>query len=266
MTVTVTLAEHQVLGYDMVLPLRALVPRVLVDGVEEPHYTAAETGDYTLPASVTIDAGDTTASFTVTANQDTDIDDEFLRVAFGGLPDYALPDPHATWYGLTIRDNDTTRPTNYPPIVSLSNSLHTVAEGSSASMTATMSRAVTRNVVVPLKAVIPPSTRSAETGDYTLPASVTITAGQTSAMFTVTANQDADQDDEYLIVSLGQHRTNVWWPSKDTWAGFEITDDDEGGAGGEGNEDLVEGFSPQQPPDAVDSVNVVHNGNSLDVS
>ena len=68
----------------------------------------ATAGDYTLSAdSVTFDAGDTSATFTVTAADDTDNDDgESITIGFGTLPDRVIAaSPDSTTVSLVDNDN-----------------------------------------------------------------------------------------------------------------------------------------------------------------
>ena len=77
-----------------------LVPVRVTEGTAEPE-------DYSVSAtSVTFGTGDTSSTFTVTANQDTDTVDETVSLGFGTLPAGVLADSPSTTATLTITDDD----------------------------------------------------------------------------------------------------------------------------------------------------------------
>ncbi len=88
------------------------------------------------------------------------------------------------------------------PTVRLSATPSTVAEGTSVTITATLSAALSpsADVVIPLTLTAGSGTDSS---DYGTLSSITISSGQTSATGTITTTQDADADNETFTVALG---------------------------------------------------------------
>ena len=109
------------------------------------------------------------------------------------------------------------------PTVSLTAAPNPVAEGSSVTVTATVSRALTANLVVPITV----TRGSAEAGDVGTLTSITISSGSTSATGTITTNQDTDSADETFTVALGTLPTTVAAGAPNS-ASITITDDDPG--------------------------------------
>ena len=85
------------------------------------------------------------------------------------------------------------------PTVRLSASPNPVAEGSSVTVTATLSQALAGDVTIPL--TLTPGT--AESDDYGPLASIAIDSGSTAGDGVVTTTDDADADDETFTVALG---------------------------------------------------------------
>ena len=172
----------------------------------------ATTGDYTLSdTSVTINAGDTSATFTVTAEDDIeDDDDESITIAFGTLPTgVTATSPDTTTVSLT--DNDDPAVT-----VQFSATAYTATEGGAAvTVELTLSADPERTVVVPLEVT---AAGGALPADYTLSdTSVTFNAGELSASFTVLAVDDmVDDDDESITIGFGTLPTGVTATSPDT--------------------------------------------------
>ena len=164
------------------------------------HQGGASSGDYSLsPTSVTFAPGETSATFTFTAAEDSvDDDGESVVLGFGPRPSKvtvpgttARPD-EAT---VTIVDDDD------PAVkVSFGAASYTVAEGSSVTVSVELSAAPERQVVVDLTHTGQGDTSS---GDYSgVPDSVTFAADETSKTFTLTAASD-DVDDDGDSVVLG---------------------------------------------------------------
>ena len=108
------------------------------------------------------------------------------------------------------------------PTVSLSASPHTVLEGSSVTVTATLSRALASAVTIPLTI----TDDTAEPADHGTLASIEISAGMTTGMGTITTNQDSpDMDDETFTVELGTLPASVTAGSPRS-VRITITDDD----------------------------------------
>ena len=95
-----------------------------------------------------------------------------------------------------------------PPAVSLSASPNPVTEGTSVTVTARLSKALSSAVTIPLT-VSTASPNTAESGDVGTLTSITIPSGQTSGTGTITANQDSDENDETFTVSLGTPPSSV---------------------------------------------------------
>ena len=125
-------------------------------------------------------------------------------------------------YTVTItRQAATTTPT-----VSLSASPNPVTEGSSVTVTAALSRALTSNVTIPVTI----TDNSAEPTDHGTLTSITINSGATSGTGTITTNQDPDEDDETFTVALGSLPSSVRAGSPSS-VRVTIRDDDDGGGG-----------------------------------
>ncbi|WP_419839940.1 Calx-beta domain-containing protein [Candidatus Poriferisodalis sp.] len=100
---------------------------------------------------------------------------------------------------VTVVDDDTAQPPPTPS-VSLSAPL-SVTEGSSVSVTATLSSRLSQSVTIPIGAA---STSTAQAADYSLGASIVISAGQLDGTATLTATDDShDEVIETVIVELG---------------------------------------------------------------
>ncbi len=175
-TLTVTLSEP--------LARRLSVPLTLRRGTAE--RTDTGTRDF-----ISIGAGETSATGTISTRHDADADDETFTVSIGRLPtaDALVGSPSSVQ--ITIEDDETA--------VSLSASPATVAEGQAVTVTATLAEALSSDVAVPLRQ----RRVTAEAGDYSALSSIAIAAGQTSGTGTITANQDADNDDEAFTVLFG---------------------------------------------------------------
>ncbi len=177
--------------------------------------------DYSgVPSSVTFDAGEMSKSFTFSATQDTDNDDESVQLGFGSLPGAALSagSPGATTVNIT--DDDVPAVT-----VQFSQGSYTVVEGATQSVTVTLNADPERTVVVPITAVNQGTTSDA---DYSgVPSSVTFDAGEMSKSFTFSATQDTvDDDDESVQLKFGSlpdARVSDGSPGATT---VNITDDD----------------------------------------
>jgi len=85
------------------------------------------------------------------------------------------------------------------PVVTLGVAPDPVPEGSSATVTAVLSAALSGSAAIPLTVV----RGTAEAGDYTAPGNVSIAAGALSGVSSLPTAVDADLDDETLTVGLG---------------------------------------------------------------
>ena len=157
-------------------PERSVTIPIIASGAN-----GATADDYTLSAnSVTIPSGSTSATFTVTATDDSaDDDDESVSLAFGTLPDRVSPGTQST-ATVNLTDND------HPQVTAeFGAASYTATEGgTAATVTVNLSADPERSVTIP---IIASGANGATAGDYTLSAnSVTIPSGSTSATFTVT--------------------------------------------------------------------------------
>ena len=174
-SVAVTVTVSRQADADMTIPLTATAAG------------GALAADYTAPASVTIAAGATAATFTVTATQDSDNDDgEQVTLSFGTLPDgVSAGTPAAATVSLLDDDGAETA-------VSFGAAAYEVDEGDEVAVTVTLAAAPASDMVVPLRAA---GAAGATADDFSVPESVTISSGATSATFYVRAEWDTDNDD-----------------------------------------------------------------------
>lgn len=133
---------------------------------------SSDTTEATVPVNVTILAGQTSATFTITIVDDTQID---------GAQPATITASVAGWTSgsrtISVLDNESSN---------LSLSLSSVSEGSTGSGTVFISGTLASPLVVSLS--------SANTARLTVPATVTIPAGSTSASFTATGVDNAFTD------------------------------------------------------------------------
>ena len=188
------------------------------------HQGGASADDYSgVPSSVTFQRGQTQASFTVRATDDSDDDDgESVLLQFRRLfPD----DLEVGRYGprfatLHIADNDGEKTVT----VSFEAANYTAAEGgAAATVRLRLDAAPGRAVTIPLT----PSNRGATAADYSgLPTSVTFGASETVQSFTLTATDDSDDDDrESVAIGFGSlpARVSAGSPSETV---VQLTDND----------------------------------------
>ena len=205
-TVTLTLAEAPTAS--------VTVPLVAAPGA------GLDSNDYSgVPASVTFNAGETSKSFEVTAEQDTDDEpDERLTLSLGLLPHPYIPGTPREFV-LTVVDDD-------HPIVAASFGTATasVVEGGSVEVTVTLTSEPEREVVLPIVA-----TRGANLAadEYEgVPASVTVAADETEARFTVTFADDAvEEGNETLTLDFGTRPERVTQGANPQLV-LTVTDDD----------------------------------------
>ncbi|MCY4128882.1 MAG: spondin domain-containing protein [Gammaproteobacteria bacterium] len=164
----------------------------------------AGTGNIVIrPASgsdITIDVTSSQVTFsdsTVTINPTSDLSygtDYHVRIASGAIEDssendYAGIDDATTWNFSTI-----------PTVpVTLGASPNPVTEGSSVTVTATLTSTLASNVTIPLTL----TSGTAESGDYGTLSEIVISANQMSGTGTISTSDDADYDDETFTVALG---------------------------------------------------------------
>ena len=106
---------------------------------------SASSADYTVPTSVTFNAGDMSKTITFTATQDeVDDDGESVLLAFGILPNGVSPGTRKETT-VSITDDDDPAVT-----VSFEQAAYTVAEGGTVTVTVTLNADPERTVVIPI--------------------------------------------------------------------------------------------------------------------
>ena len=167
----------------------------------------ASSDDYSdVPDDVVFSSGDTEKTFTFTATDDTeDDDDESVKLTFGTLPDTPVTVTAGTTGETVISIVDDDRPTSLT--VNFERGTYTVAEGSSVMVTITLNDDPEQTVVIPLMRV---TQGGASDTDYSgVPDSMTFNSGDTQQSFTFTATQDTENDDgESVEITFGMLPTN----------------------------------------------------------
>ena len=195
------------------------------------------------PSTVTFGAGDSSATLAVHTDDDSVVEDASvvtaeLRADTNSPPEYTVG--AADTATLTVNDNDATSPPppQTLPTVSYRSAAYTVREGSSVTITVTLSPAADRTVTVPITV----TADSAESGDYTVAGltgnALTFDVGDSSRSFTISAHEDSDTDNE--TVDLGFGTLSDASVGAQSTATVTITDndsanDDGGGSGGGGS-------------------------------
>ena len=170
--------------------------------------TATKGTDYTISSeSLTLTAGQSSVTATITATMDTASDDNETVVVT------------ASSGGTAIGTAQTVTITETPPMLSIAVDPASIAEAAGTStVTVSTGTAFTTDQTIALTL----GGTATETSDYTLSdTSLTLTAGETSVTATVTAVQDTiDEPDETVIVSAANGSTAIGS------ATVTITDDD----------------------------------------
>ena len=171
---------------------------VVVPITATPQSGADSTADYTVPPSVTFNAGQMSQTITFEAIQDEVNDDgESVLLGFGMTLPPAVSLGTTTQATVTITDDDGPQVT-----VSFGQAAYTVAEGGTQSVTVTLSADPERTVVIPI--THSPQNGADSPADYTVPPSVTFNTGQMSQTITFTAAQDeVDDDGESVLLGFG---------------------------------------------------------------
>ncbi len=184
--------------------LTATLSKVLGSSVDLPLIVtpgSAEPGDFDPPSSITISANTLSGNTSLVTRGDADRDDETVTVALGLLPGEV---ERGAKHSVELEITDTT-PAPAKPTVRLAVTPNPVREGSFAVVTATLSRSLATALRVPLAV----TAGTAESGDYVAPEAVTIPAGELSASVALRTVDDADADDETLVVALGGLSSDV---------------------------------------------------------
>ena len=170
---------------EVTLTLSADPERTVVIPIEKTNQGGATTADYSgVPQNVTFDSGDTSESFTFTAETDTvDDDGESVKLSFGASLPAGVSAVTPATSTVTITDDDVPSVT-----VSFGSAAYTVAEGSSRTVTVSLDADPERTVVIPIEAA---NEGGASDSDYTgVPESVTFDAGDISKSFDLSAVED----------------------------------------------------------------------------
>ena len=194
---------------------------VTIPIVATPQGTASA-ADYSVPASVIFNAGDTekTIAFMATPDDDDD-DDESVKLSFGLTLPPRVSEGTRTETTLNIGDDDDPTVT-----VTFGASAYTVAEGGTQQVTVAVSADPERTIIIPITAT-PQGTAS--DADYSVPPSVTFT-NATSQTFTFTARQDLiDDDGESVKLGFGTMPDPRVSAGTEAEATVTITDDDTAG-------------------------------------
>ena len=157
----------------------------------------ASSGDYSAPASVTFNATETSKTITFRALDDTlDDDGERVKLSFGSSlpPSVAVGATAETIVKIDDDDDPEVR-------VSFGQSRYSVAEGGDVTVTVELDPDPERTVVIPISRT---HKDGASSGDYSVPASVSFSATETSKTISFAATQDTvDDDDERVELSFG---------------------------------------------------------------
>ena len=184
---------------NVTIRLSADPERTVTISITSTGQSGAGSGDYSVPASVTFNEGDTekTIAFMATEDEEDD-DDESVKLSFGSSLPGRVSEGTRTETTLNIGDDDDPTVT-----VTFGQTTHTVDEGATQQVTVTVSADPERTIIIPVTAT-PQGT--ATTADYegVLP-SVTFNAGgDTSKTFDFEATQDLiDDDGESVKLGFG---------------------------------------------------------------
>ncbi|MEM7211755.1 MAG: tail fiber protein, partial [Pseudomonadota bacterium] len=149
-------------------------------GALEVTLSSDDTGEATVPGTVTILAGEASADFVITAVNDADDDDD-QTVTIGATATGAQGGSST----LIVTDNE-------PGALSISFADSSISEnGGTTTGTVTRSSDTDAALVVTLTSV--------DTGEVTVPTEVTILAGESSADFVVTGVDEIDIDDDQTV-------------------------------------------------------------------
>ena len=216
---------------EVTLTLSADPERTVVIPIEKINQGGATTADYSgVPQNVTFDSGDTSESFTFTAETDTvDDDGESVKLSFGASLPAGVSAVTPATSTVTITDDDVPSVT-----VSFGSAAYTVAESddsdttdvteNTVEVTVTLSADPERTVVIPIEK----ANQGATTADYSgVPQNVTFDSGDTSRSFTFTAAHDTvDDDGESVKLSFGASLPDGVSSRTPATSTVTITDDD----------------------------------------
>ena len=197
--------------------------RTVAIPVTKTNQGGATSADYSgVPTSVTFNAGETSQPITFAATQDTEDDDgESVRLAFGTSLPAGVSAGATAATTVSITDDDDPQVT-----VSFGASTYTAAEGSTATVTVTLSADPERTVEVPITTT---NQGGAVAADYSgVPATVTFNSSQTSKTITFAATQDTEDDDgESVRLAFGTSLPAGVSAGATAATTVSITDDDD---------------------------------------
>ena len=193
--------------------------RTVTIPISKTNQDGATASDYSVPASVIFNSGDTEKTISFSATQDTaDDDGESVKLGFGNLPSgVAAGSTDETTVSIT--DDDVPSVT-----VSFEHSSYTVAEGNSETVKVVLSADPERTVEVPISVT---DMDGASSSDYSInPQTVVFNSGDTEKTFSFSATDDTEDDDgERVRLNFGALPTGVNSTSP-SQAVVSITDDD----------------------------------------
>ena len=171
-----------------------------------------------VPSSVTFDSGDTSVTFAVTAEQDSDDDDgESVRLSFGGLTGAVTAvTPSASTISITDDDH---------PIVEVSfeKDTYDVNEGGSVNVMLMLSEPPGRSVTIQ----IDKTEVDATIADYSVPGAVTFGPNDTEKSISFRTTQDSLNDDgESVTLALSSTLPDRVTAGSQSSTTVSITDDD----------------------------------------
>ena len=182
---------------------------------------SATEADYSgIPENLVFAPGVTEDTFTVMVVDDTEDDDgESITLSFGD-ENHIRPGGDNETTTITLADNDDPSVT-----VMFDQDAHTVPEGGMQTIEVTLSADPERELIIPLT----DTPRGGATGDdYSVPASVTFSAGEMETSFTFAADQDTEDDDEDNVRlgfgTMPDTRVSAGTPDETT---VNIADDDD---------------------------------------
>ena len=195
--------------------------RTVVIPLTATNQDGATSADYSVPASVTFDTGETTKTITFAATDDSEDDDgESVKLTFGTLPDRVTAGAQDETV-VSIDDDDA--PTSVA--VSWGEVSYTVAEGDAVTVTVELDDDPEKAVTVPIQAT---GQNGATSSDYSgVPTSVTFNSGDTAKTFDFQAAQDTlDDEGESVQLSFGPTLPTGVTEGAPATTTVSITDDD----------------------------------------
>ena len=230
------------------LPADVTIPLTLTAGT-------AEEDDFGSLSAISINAGSTAGTGTISTNEDIDTDDETFTVALGALPSSVTAGrPNSVVVRITDDDDEVGPPSPPPqsPTVRLFASPNPVDEGSTVTITVRLSETLPADVTIPLTL----SAGTAEAGDYGSLPSIAITAGTVTGRGMISTSEDTDTDDETFTVALGALPSSVT-AGRPNSVEVTISDNDGGGGVGDPPEPRSPTVSVSASPNPVDEGSTV---------